>query len=266
MPDKVKLFIIDPQEDFCNPNGNLFVPGADEDMKRVAKMIRENLDSIGDINVTLDSHNKVHIAHPIWWVGSDGKHPDPFTLISEEDVLTGKWRTYNPGFQKRSLAYVQSLKANGRYLLCIWPEHCLIGTPGHNVVPEVMDALLQWEDKFRLVNKVTKGSNIFTEHYSAVKADVEDPEDKTTMLNAKLVGALEDGDEDILVMGEALSHCLANTITDVANEFSNEQVERFVLLTDATSNVPGFEHLGKDFIDDMVKKGMRLSTTDAYFA
>jgi len=263
---KAKLLAIDCQEDFCNPKGNLFVPGADADMKRLAKMIRENIDGIGDINITLDSHNKTHIAHLIWWVGSDGKHPNPFTLISEEDVLNGKWRAYNPGFQERSLKYVQALKSNGRYILCIWPEHCLIGTSGHNVVPEVMDALLKWEDKFRLVNKVTKGSNIFTEHYSAVKADVEDPEDKTTMLNDKLVGALEDGDEDILITGEALSHCLASTITDVANEFSDEQVKRFVLLTDATSNVPGFEHLGKNFIDAIVKKGMRLSTTTTYFA
>ena len=263
--DKVKLFIIDPQEDFCNPKGNLYVPGADEDMRRLAAMIMGNLNDIGDINVTLDSHNKVHIAHPIWWVDSNGKHPDPFTLISEEDVLSGKWRAYNSGFQERSLKYVQALKANGRYLLCIWPEHCLIGTPGHNVVPEIMDSFLAWESKFRLVNKVTKGSNLYTEHYSAVKADVEDPEDKTTMLNDKLVGALEDGDEDIIIAGEALSHCVANTIIDVADEFSADQVERFVLLTDAASNVAGFEHLGKDFIDKMTAKGMRLSTTDTYF-
>ena len=145
MKDKVKLFIIDPQEDFCNPNGNLFVPGADEDMKKLSEMTRENLESISDINITLDSHNRVHIAHPIWWINSAGKHPDPFTLISDEDVLNGTWRAHNPGFQDRSLAYVKNLKANGRYLLCIWPYHCLIGTPGHNVVPELMDALIMWE-------------------------------------------------------------------------------------------------------------------------
>ncbi len=28
---KVDLLIIDPQVDFCDPNGNLAVPGADED-------------------------------------------------------------------------------------------------------------------------------------------------------------------------------------------------------------------------------------------
>ena len=35
----IQLLIIDPQNDFCDPNGALFVPGADEDMKRLASMV-----------------------------------------------------------------------------------------------------------------------------------------------------------------------------------------------------------------------------------
>lgn len=31
---KVHLLVIDPQKDFCNPNGSLFVTGADKDMDR----------------------------------------------------------------------------------------------------------------------------------------------------------------------------------------------------------------------------------------
>jgi len=34
----VHLLIIDPQNDFSNPQGSLFVPGADDDMKRLATM------------------------------------------------------------------------------------------------------------------------------------------------------------------------------------------------------------------------------------
>lgn len=32
MPLKIDLVAIDCQLDFCNPNGSLFVPGADKDM------------------------------------------------------------------------------------------------------------------------------------------------------------------------------------------------------------------------------------------
>lgn len=260
------LIVIDPQNDFCLPTGALSVPGAYEDMERLAAMITKNVDNIDSINVTLDSHHPVHIAHPIWWVDQDGNHPNPFTLISVDDVVTGKWRSYNPGFQKRSEAYVKALADGGRYVLCIWPEHCLIGTPGAAVVDSLNAALRIWEKEFAVVNMVTKGSNMFTEHYSAVKADVEDPEDVTTSLNTKLVELLRDSTGDILIAGEALSHCVANTIRDIASKFTDEQVKRFVLLEDACSNVTGFEALGKDFVTEMTGRGMRLSTTTTYFA
>jgi len=39
MPLKIDLVIIDPQKDFCDPNGSLFVPGAAEDMKRLASLV-----------------------------------------------------------------------------------------------------------------------------------------------------------------------------------------------------------------------------------
>lgn len=266
MGNKVKLFIIDSQEDFCNPNGNMFVPGADKDASRLATMINDNKKSISDITITLDSHNKVHIAHPIWWIDSKGNHPDPFTMIDVDSVKSGKWKCINPMFQDRSLKYVETLAANGRYVLVIWPYHCLIGTKGHNVVPEVMDAVLNWESDFALANKITKGSNMFTEHYSAVKADVIDDNDRTTMLNEKLINLLKEGDEDILIAGEALSHCIAATIQDVADEFDDSQVKRFILLEDACSNVPTFDNFGEKFINDMTAKGMRISTTTDVFS
>jgi nicotinamidase-related amidase len=264
--NKPILIIIDPQFDFCDPNGALFVPGAEKDMERLSTMIEKNYDVIEDINVTLDSHHYVHIAHPCWWVNSNGENPDPFTLITAEDVKNGKWRAFYPEFQQRSLEYVETLEKNGRYILCIWPPHCIIGTPGHAIVEPLNKALRVWEAQFAVANVVTKGSNMFTEHYSAVKADVEDPGDPTTKLNEKLIKILRDEEGDILIAGEALSHCVANTIRDIADQFSDEQVKRFVLLEDACSSVTGFENLGEDFVKEMTAKGMRISTTTDYFA
>lgn len=266
MSAKYQLFIIDPQRDFCESNGGLYVPGAEKDIARLSAMIRRNVDAFDDIHLTLDSHHRVHIANPIWWLDSSGNHPDPFTQIDVEAVEAGKWRACNPAFQQRSLEYVRTLKRQGRYTLTIWPYHCLIGSSGAAVMPELFDALRLWEEQFAVVNKVTKGSNIFTEHYSAVRADVEDPEDPGTMLNTRLLRALKaGGDRPILIAGEALSHCVANTIRDVANEFDPEDVRKFILLEDACSNVPGFEKLGTDFVAEMCGRGMRVSTTDRFF-
>ncbi|MCP4131362.1 MAG: hypothetical protein GY754_10315 [bacterium] len=262
MAAKIQLLIIDGQFDFCDPKGALYVPGAEEDMRRLAAMIKNGKDKIDEIRATLDSHRKLHIAHPIWWVNKDGKHPDPFTIISYDDV-TGKnpeWTAYNPGFRDRSIEYVRKLKENGKYTLAIWPPHCLIGSKGHQVYPELYEAFDEWEEQFAAVDYVTKGVNMFTEHYSAVKADVEDPEDHTTLLNTDFIKKLQEADR-IGIAGEALSHCVASTVTDVANEFGEENIKKFVLLEDATSPVPGFENLGLDFVSAMIKRGMQVAKT-----
>jgi nicotinamidase-related amidase len=108
---------------------------------------------------------------------------------------------------------------------------------------------------------VTKGSNPWTEHYSAVQADVPDPADVTTQLNTGLIKTLEEADI-ILVAGEAGSHCLANTVRDIANNFGDASyVGKLVLLEDATSPVPTFDKFQDDFVAEMTAKGMQLSTT-----
>jgi len=265
MGKKVCLLVVDPQYDFCDPNGKLSVSGADKDMERLSKLVTRAKGDIEEIVVTLDSHRTLHIAHPIWWKDADGGHPAPFTLINEEDVVGDdpKWRATNPAYQKRSVEYVKSLKANGRYVLCIWPPHCLIGSGGYQVLPVLFDALCDWEQQFAAVNYVTKGSNIFTEHYSAVQADVFDPEDPGTGLNTDLIRTLQDMDV-IAIAGEASSHCVASTVRDIADNFGEDNVRKFLYLEDACSPVTGFEGLEKAFLDDMTKRGMQVGTTDKF--
>jgi len=263
---KIELLIIDPQNDFCDPNGALYVPGAEEDMKRLAAMIDRLAPKLSDIHVTLDSHHLIDIAHPIFWVDSKGKHPDPFTIISADDVKNGMFRATNPQFQNRVLEYVIALENNGRYPLCIWPSHCLIGSWGYIVYPELYEALIRWEQGFAMVDYVTKGSNFWTEHYSAVQADVPDPEDPGTQLNWQLIETLQKADI-ILLAGEARSHCLANTVLDIANNFGEENIKKMVLLEDATVDVPDppgttmFSDFGNKFVSDMTARGMQVSTT-----
>lgn len=264
---KVELLIIDPQNDFCNPKGALYVIGANDDMDRLSRMIIRLKNKINDIHVTLDSHHLIDIAHPIFWVNSKGVHPNPFTIITEDDVKNGVWRATNPQFQKRVQDYVSALAKNSRYPLCIWPPHCLIGSWGYSVYENLYTSLLEWEKDFAMVDYVTKGSNLWTEHYSAVQADVPDPQDPGTQLNWRLIETLQKADI-ILLAGEARSHCLANTVRDIANNFGEENIKKMVLLQDATSDVspnpPGtnlFTDMGEGFVKEMVGRGMQISTT-----
>lgn len=261
--EKVSLFIIDPQFDFCDPTGNLFVKGADADMERLGKFIKTNAHRIADIQITLDSHHYIDIAHPVSWVDKNNKHPAPFTIISVDDVKNGVYRAYYFGHQAIFEEYVSKLAANGRYPLCIWPVHCLIGSIGATIVKPVFEGMITFENQYRCAGKTSKGSNIHTEHYSAVKAEVEDPKDPFTKINTPLIETLNKYDK-ILISGEALSHCVANTIRDVADIFSDADVKKFVLLEDTVSNVDGFKHFGDAFIQDMINKGMEVSNTQSY--
>lgn len=257
------LLMIDPQWDFCHPTGKLSVAGADKDMERLAEFIRRNGQKIADIHCTLDSHQTIHVAHPIFWKNSKGEHPAPFSLISAEDVRKGVWTTTAAQWAAKGLHYVEQLEKHGRYQLCIWPPHCIIGSRGAALMPEISDALIEWETKhFAKVDYVPKGSNFFTEHYSAVQADVPDDSDNTTKLNTDLITILSQADE-ILITGEALSHCVANTVTDIANNFGDDNIKKFVLLKDTSSAVPvgPGPQMAADFVKAMTKRGMSVTTT-----
>ncbi|MBC8102372.1 MAG: hypothetical protein H7Z41_07270 [Cytophagales bacterium] len=257
--------IIDPQEDFCNPNGSLYVPGAEADMARLSALIRRLTPQIEGLHVTLDSHHTLDIAHPVWWRDEAGNPPPPFTIITTSDLDTGRWQAADPGARERSAAYVRQLAENGRYPLCIWPYHCLIGSAGHTVVPELQAALGAWEASARLpVDFVTKGANIWTEHYSALRADVPDLTDRATLLNERLIRELRAADR-IFVAGEAGSHCVANTVRDLVEALgSDEQLQKLTLLTDATSPVTGFEPLQEAYLADMAARGLQMATTEEF--
>jgi len=263
---KIHLVVIDPQFDFCNPNGSLFVPGAENDMDRLALMVHRLKSKLHDIHVTLDSHRKVDISHPIWWKDSSGNHPAPFTMVTAADLKSGTWTTTRPSDYKRTLLYLEALASGGRYPHVIWPEHCLIGSEGATVDKRLFEATQEWASQFAMVDYVTKGSNPYTEHFSAIQAEVPDPEDPSTQVNTAFVNTLEEADE-ILLAGEALSHCMANTVRDIAANFSDPKyVQKLVLLTDASSNVPTFDQFGTDFVRDLTAMGMRTATTTDYLS
>lgn len=264
----IHLLIIDPQNDFCDPHsGSLYVPGAEEDMSRLAALIDRLQDKLDDIHVTLDSHHQIDIAHPVFWKNSAGEHPPAFTQISAAEVKSGLWTTTLPSARSRAIHYLEELEASGRYPHVIWPPHCLIGSLGHNVFPKLFEALCRWEDgRFGVIDYVTKGSNLWTEHFSAVRAEVPDPSDPDTQLNARLIDTLEAADI-ILLAGEAGSHCLANTVRDIATHFASPStIEKMVLLEDATSPVPGFEAYQEEFIRELTGLGMKVTTTTEFLA
>lgn len=270
---RIELVIIDPQNDFMDTAvASLPVPGATEDMKRLATMIDRIGSKLEDIHVTLDSHRVIDVAHPGMWRNENGDYPNPFTVISVDDIDNSIWVPRNPAFRARLLDYARTLERQGNYPLMVWPEHCLIGSVGHNVQSDLAAALQRWERKeFANVDYVTKGTNTFTEHYGALMAEVPDPEDPATQLNGRFLDMLAEADM-IAVAGEALSHCVKSTVSQIADNIGPEHVKKFYILTDASSPVPmvpggpDFPAIANAWLKDMEARGMKLMTTDAFLS
>lgn len=285
---RIHLLIIDPQNDFMGlddgapfsvtlTNGTthtatLPVKGSVTDMQRVATLITRIGKRIDDIHVTLDSHRVVDVAHPAFWQDSKGHPPNPFSLIRHDDLLAGIWTPRNPAFRKRMLSYTKTLEAQGKYLLLIWPEHCLIGTWGHNVQADLMAALQAWErTELANVDFVVKGTNAFTEHYGGLQAEVPDPEDPSTQLNMDLITILQDTDI-VAIAGEASSHCVRETVSQVAANIGDDHVKKIHLLVDCMSPVPAapgtpdFPAIAEAFLKEMKAKGMTLTKSTEFLA
>ena len=150
-----------------------------------------------------------------------------------------------------------------------------------------------------------QGANPLTEMYSAIKADVKVEEDPGTDVNQVrplllilaavhhsllvflararppcpgaapaltpprprpqgLVDALKTYDK-VLICGQALSHCVNYTTRDLADLWPEAELSKLVVLTDAASNVPGFEAEGEKFVKEMTEKGLTMSTTAEAF-
>jgi nicotinamidase-related amidase len=277
MKQHFHLLIIDPQNDFCDlpaayrpvdaVTGQTHAPalpvaGAHADMLRVAALIRAGAAGLQGISVTLDSHHRLDIAHPPFWRDAEGRQVAPFTQITAADVRAARFTPRDAQSLPRALHYLDALEAAGRYTLMVWPVHCEIGTWGHNVHDAVRDAYHAWEEVSRgSVNKVIKGTNPWTEHYSALMAEVPDEHDPGTQLNQPLIDLLSASDR-LYIVGEAASHCVKASTEHIVEHLDRSRSE-VVLLTDCMSPVGGFDTQYADFVRDMRAKGVRITTSEA---
>ena len=250
------VLAVDIQNTFCIPDFELFIAGrsgtgAVDDNRRLCKFLYRNLGEITQIFPSLDTHHAMQVFHAIWLVDEHGNHPDPYTLVSAQDVATGRWQMnaavaealgIDLDYADRHLTYyTRRLAEGGKYDLTIWPYHAMLGGIGHALVSAVEEAVF-FHGLARYSNPEfqVKGDNPLTEHYSLLGPEVtEGPDgDRLGGKNAKLIEKLLTFDA-VVVAGQAKSHCLAWTIDDLlGDEDVREQLaERTYLLEDCTSPV-----------------------------
>lgn len=271
------LLIIDPQNDFCDlpaaycpldPLGGarmapaLPVTGAHADMQRLARLITAGAAGLSNITVTLDSHQHLDIAHPTFWQDANGGPIAPFTQISAAAVRAGQFRPRLAAALPRVQAYLDALEAAGRYTHMVWPVHCEIGTWGHNIHHDLRVACNLWEERqLGIVGKLVKGTNPWTEHYSAVMAEVPDPADASTALNMDFIAQLQRADR-VFIAGEAASHCVKATVEHIVENIGSAHLGKLVLIEDCMSAVTGFEAQQSAFFAAMRSKGIGFARAE----
>ena len=159
----IVLFVCDPQSDYLK-DGAMPIPTAKADGARLGDMINAHLKDITEIYVSLNSRHKTHITNPISWVTEEGIAPNPYTVITKEEVVGGVYRARLHGLQDSFLEYVTALEMSGRDALVLWPDHCLVGTEGHAVIPEINESLQEWAGQnLATVEYIIKATSCATE-------------------------------------------------------------------------------------------------------
>jgi nicotinamidase-related amidase len=253
---RICLLAVDVQNTFCLPDFELFVAGrsgtgAVDDNRRLCEFVYRNLDAITCIIPTLDTHHAMQIFHAVWLVDAGGNHPTPYTLITVEDVESGRWQV-NPAvapsvgrsreYLERHLRhYTRELAEGGKYDLTVWPYHAMLGGAGHALAPAVEEAIFFHTVARRAQPQFeVKGENPLTEHYSVLGPEVTTGPDGDEIghMNWDLVDRLLEFDA-VVIAGQAKSHCVAWTIDDLLEAQGRERrlTERVYLLEDCTSPV-----------------------------
>lgn len=233
------LLCIDVQKDFIE-GGALAVPGSIGDVERITRFIYNNMSGISKIMCSLDTHIAHQIFHPCWWANSAGEHPDPYTIITYDDVVANNWRPV-VGDPKDSLEYLKELEkvGAGKKQLCIWPYHCIKGTDGFTLENEFAKMVYFHSVARKSVNHmINKGEDPYSEMYGIIKPEFS----QKNFINTPVLTAIEKYDE-IYVVGEAASHCLMESVKQIAEHFANrpDVTQKITILEDCTSPITGYE-------------------------
>ncbi|KAL8839394.1 MAG: hypothetical protein Q9170_001788 [Blastenia crenularia] len=180
---KSALLVVDMQEDFCPPNGALAVPGGRE----IAPVINYLLSLPFTLKIaTRDFHPPDHVSF-------DTSHP----ASSNKKAFSSSTTITNPQNPSETTE------------IPIWPAHCVQGTSGAEIIPEI--------DISKIHRIIDKGRDKRVEMFSAF-ADAFGNK-STEAASFDLAGFLkENGIERVFVVGLAGDYCVRCTAVDARKE------------------------------------------------
>jgi len=213
------LLIIDPNNDFADSRGGLYVPHADKSIEAIAQYIAENDPEA--IAISLDTHRRYHVGHCAYWQGEGVK---PFANVHAKDVERGAIiPTFAP--KEQVLTYLRAMESQGK-AHTLWPEHCLVGSWGWALPDVLVQAINAWDELHhgqRSLHVYPKGEYADAEMFS-IFSYVSEPTPNEQ--GKQVLDQLAQYDE-VVVCGFAKDYCVAESVKDLRNDPRFEGKLRF---------------------------------------
>jgi len=246
--EKLLLLAVDIQNDFME-GGSLGVKGSLEDVANLTHFIYDNMEHITAIAATCDCHSPLQIFHPCWWENDKGEQPEPFTIITRQDLEAGRWIPRI--MREKTEEYLTALEQQGRKQLCIWPYHCFEASVGGALENQFANAANFFSvARCGAFRKFGKGKIAYSEFYGAFYPEYREEE----LDNAELWNFVS-GFDKIVIAGEAMDYCVYETTEQLCREVerAGKNIE-ISLLSNCTSSIGDretaerqFEKLTKDY-------------------
>ncbi|KAL0058697.1 NAD(+) salvage pathway protein [Marasmius tenuissimus] len=205
------LIVVDFQEDFCPPNGSLAV----RDGRSISTVVNNLLDHPFTLKVaTKDFHPPNHVSFAV-----NHDPPDNVPFKSSATI-------HNP------------YNYDEIDVTTLWPVHCVQGTPGSELVPELNVSKV---DKI-----IVKGTDARVEMYSAFEAPFRHPLVKEA--SSGLTQLLKEKEiTDVYVVGLAMDYCVKCTAIDA----KKDGYDTFVVKegTKAVGGEAGWEAAAKELAE-----------------
>ena len=148
------------------------------------------------------------------------------------------------GYETKLVAieYLKELEKDGlqKKQLCIWPYHCIDGEGGSSLENEFAKIVYFHSLARNTANHmIRKGEDPYSEMYGIIKPEYS----QNNWMNTPILNAIKNYDE-IYVAGEAASHCLMESVKQIAEYFANcpKILKKITILEDCTSPIPGYEN------------------------
>lgn len=210
------LLIIDPNNDFTDPRGALYVPGADFTTENLREFLVKNKDF--DVIVSQDTHWVYNIGHSSFWT----PNPKPFEKITVKDLQEFKYKPRYFEELKDVEIYLEKVKE-----ITIWPNHCIKGSWGW----EINESLLEVLPTDAMIFE--KGINPTSEMYSVFNTRDEPMNPNLRNQGIPIFSSIEDYSE-IVVAGQAKDYCVYHSLKSLLDYFGKQIIPKITILSDCT--------------------------------